>query len=200
MLKLILGTDVLAAVLLVFALGASRTWRGIRYALVGGLGFGVLAYASYLALASHKPHFHMPPDWFLSLFFIGPWFVIGFVLGAITGVVDDSLASSKMPSTPQIPQLCRFTRLTWMIGLSIFAVGAAMKIPDMFVRESMKVRPAAFYGPILSAVGAVTALLSSGLAICGCFRVGPQFRRVAMVELAFGLPVLAVIIILQFAF
>ncbi len=198
MLTLILGTDVLAVVLLVFALGTSQTWRGIRFALVGGLGFGVLAYASYLAAASHKPHFHMPPDWFLSLLFIGPWFVIGFVLGAITGVVDGSLDSAKLPATPQVQQLCRTTRLTWMIGLTIFAVGAALEIPDMFIHEPMKVRPVAYYGPILSVLGAVTALLSSVLATLGVIRVGQLFRRALIAQLTLGFPIMAIIAVLLY--
>lgn len=188
MVSKIIAMDLLAIGLMVFALGTSLTWRGIRFALVGGLAFAILTFASFVTSMSHQPNLHSPPDWFIALFRSGPSFVLGFALGAITGCVDGSLTSSKLAMTPQLQQLSRATRLAWTIGLAIFAIGASLEIPEVFRDEPMNVRPAAFYGPLLSAMGAGTALLSSGLATWGSIRVGPLFRRALIARLTLDFP------------
>jgi hypothetical protein len=200
----ILAIDVLVVGLIGFSLGTTltrRIGRTIRFARIGGFALGVVSFASFSSSMSHQPTFHAPPDWFIALFLSGPSFILGFVLGGIAGFLGEPCAPFDGQKSRRIQQLWDATRHLWTVGSSVVGVGVALGMPAKFSDDGpVKARLATHFGPVLLWLGVGLALLSTGLAICGCFRVGPQFRRVAMVELAFGLPVLAVIIILQFAF
>lgn len=197
MIIIILIIDVLAFGLIIFSLGTTltrRIGRTIRFARFGGFTTGVLTYTVYSMSLDHKPNFHMPPDWFCALFLSGPSIVLGFVLGVIAGLVGDSCASSNGQSSRQIHQLCDATRHLWTAGLSVVSVGMALGMPAKFSNEEPVVaRLAAHFGFALLWVGAGLALLSTGLAIWGCFRVGMPFRRVATIEVIIGLPLVATI-------
>ena len=164
MVSKILAIDVLVVGLMVFSLGTRLTGHTVRFARVGGLALGALTFASFAGSMSHQATFHAPPDWAISLFLSGPNFVLGFVLGGIVGGVEDSFAATEPPMAPRVRQLSKATRLMWMVGLSIFAVGASLGIPEMFWRdEQMSARFGASIGPILSEIGAGAAVLSSGV-------------------------------------
>lgn len=200
----IIAIDLLAVGLMVFSLGTTltrRIGRTIRFARVGGFALGVVTFASFSSSMSHQPSFHAPPDWFIALFLSGPSVVLGFVLGGIAGLVGDLSAPSDAQASRPTQRLSDATRHLWTAGLSVFGVGVALGMPAKFSDDGpVKARLATHVGPVLLWLGAGLALLSSALAIWGYFRAGTQFRRVAMVELAFGLPVLAAIIVWQFAF